>query len=329
MLMLVKSDVAIRNFQWEDLAAITDLYNYCQEYDQLEGRMTLAELQNEWRSPLYTPEQECTVVYSPEGKLIAYGYVERGVNLNKGWGGAVVHPDYRSQGIGTHLLRYCDESYVERVAGQIEAETPLYIQRWTPESKTDAIELLQREGYKQVRTFYTMRINFDAPLESVVMPDGFIVKPFNPETDAFKVYEAQQEAFRDHWGHDADYPYEDWRTRITDPVFDASLWFIAYAGDEVAGVSLCNVWGEDIPDLGWVGTLGVRRPYRKHGLATALLKHSFYEFQQRGFKKVGLGVDASNPTGAVALYERAGMHVHKRGLSFRKVFRGNPDLIKD
>jgi mycothiol synthase len=56
-----------------------------------------------------------------------------------------------------------------------------------------------------------------------------------------------------------------------------------------------------------VGTLGVRRPWRRRGVALALLQHSFGEFYRRGLRKAGLGVDASSLTGATRLYRKAGM----------------------
>ncbi|HEX2618522.1 MAG TPA: GNAT family N-acetyltransferase, partial [Phototrophicaceae bacterium] len=251
--MLIRDDVLIRHFQWSDLPAITDLYNLCQEFDHLEGRATLEEMENEWRSPVFDPEHEYMVIYTPEGQLIAYAWTEKFVPSNRAFGGAYVHPDYRNQGLGTHLLRTTDAEYLARIGDQIDQETPIYVQRWTPESKQDAIDILKREGYQQVRTFYTMRIELDQPRQPVTLPEGFTLKPFNPETDAYAVYQAQQEAFRDHWGHPVDIPFEEWNIRLTEPNFDASLWFIAYEGNDIAGVSFCQMWGEDIPDLAWVG----------------------------------------------------------------------------
>ncbi len=59
--------------------------------------------------------------------------------------------------------------------------------------------------------------------------------------------------------------------------------------------------------MGWVNLLGVRRPWRRRGVALALLQHSFREFYARDRRKVGLGVDAQSLTGATRLYEKAGM----------------------
>ena len=60
---------------------------------------------------------------------------------------------------------------------------------------------------------------------------------------------------------------------------DPSLWFIVREGDEIAAV----LRGEPNRfDAGWVGAIGVRKPWRKRGLGLALLHHAFGEFYRRG-----------------------------------------------
>jgi ribosomal protein S18 acetylase RimI-like enzyme len=97
-------------------------------------------------------------------------------------------------------------------------------------------------------------------------------------------------------------------------------------GDEVAGISLCPPHSIDDSEVGWVGTLGVRRPWRKRGLGLALLRHSFNEFYRRGKRKVGLGVDAENLTGALRLYENAGMHVEQAFDQYEKELRPGREI---
>jgi ribosomal protein S18 acetylase RimI-like enzyme len=99
---------------------------------------------------------------------------------------------------------------------------------------------------------------------------------------------------------------------LGDPSFDPELWFLAEDGADLAGVSLCGWHNSGDRSFGWVHVLGVRRPWRRRGLALALLRHSFAESARRGATRVGLGVDAASPTGAVGLYERAGMRVQRR-----------------
>src|SRR6266540_2882605 len=112
-----------------------------------------------------------------------------------------------------------------------------------------------------------------------------------------------------------------WRYFWEKEGFDPTLLFIAMDGDEIAGINLCLPRSFEDPDLGWVGTLGVRREWRKRGIGLALLRHSFNEFYRRGKRKVGLGVDAQNLTGALHLYEGAGMHVHQAFDQYEKELR--------
>ena len=105
--------------------------------------------------------------------------------------------------------------------------------------------------------------------------------------------------------------YDEWRYWTFTEPFDPSLWFLAEDGQELAGVCLCRPERHGDADLGWVSVLGVRRPWRRRGLGLALL-HAFAELRGRGKRRLGLGVDGSSPTGAVQLYERAGMRVARR-----------------
>ena len=106
-------------------------------------------------------------------------------------------------------------------------------------------------------------------------------------------------------------PFEEWvEHRVQAPDFDPTLWFIVRDGDEIAAA----LRGEpDRGGAGWVGAIGVRKPWRKRGLGLALLLHAFGEFYRRGQPRIGLGVDAQNPTGATRLYERAGHARRLRG----------------
>jgi ribosomal protein S18 acetylase RimI-like enzyme len=70
----------------------------------------------------------------------------------------------------------------------------------------------------------------------------------------------------------------------------------------------------------------VRRHWRKRGIGLALLLHAFGELYRRGQRKAGLGVDAENLTGALRLYESAGMHVHQASDLFEKEIRPGKEI---
>jgi mycothiol synthase len=177
--------------------------------------------------------------------------------------------------------------------------------------------VLESAGYEAFRSSFRMTIALDGDEPAVEWPDGIRVTTYDPEHEA-AVHAAQQDAFADHWEH-IDEPLDEWRAWLVEsPAFDASLWFVAWDGDEVAGMSLCRVHPSGNPEHGFVTILAVRRPWRRQGLGTGLLRHSFAEMRRRGMTRASLGVDAENTTGAVCLYERAGMHVERRADAYRK-----------
>ena len=171
-------------------------------------------------------------------------------------------------------------------------------------------EVLAGEGYASIRSSYEMERGLEGELEPPAWPDGLDPRAFAVE-DAETVFAAQEEAFADHWGFEPA-TFESWRAYNLAETEDPSLWRIVWDGDQVAGLCVNRpARGEDTT-VGWVGSLAVRRPWRRRGLGEALLRDAFLRFAERGKRSAGLGVDAENTTGAVALYERVGMHVVRR-----------------
>lgn len=178
--------------------------------------------------------------------------------------------------------------------------------------------VLEDASWSPIRHSFQMRIDLDSELPDAQWPSGLEPRNLRSGEEA-RVYEAHQDAFADHWEHYR-YSFEDWRAfNVARPSFDPSLWWLVEDGDELAAISL-NAWHfSGDPRFGWIHVLGVRPPWRKRGLATALLHHSFRDFRDRGATRVGLGVDGENTTGAVRLYENVGMRQVRRTDTYEKV----------
>jgi mycothiol synthase len=177
--------------------------------------------------------------------------------------------------------------------------------------------IVENAGYELVRHSFRMSTPLDGDLVTPEWPDGIEVATYRPDNEPV-VHAAHQEAFADHWEHKQE-SLEEWRKWLVEtPAFDPSLWFVAWDGDDVAGLSLCRVHASGDAEHGFVSVLATRRPWRRRGVGTALLLHSFADMQRRGMTKASLGVDGENTTGAVRLYERAGMAVERQTDIFRK-----------
>ena len=182
---------------------------------------------------------------------------------------------------------------------------------WVKEVDSTVRGAVEAAGYELFRHSFRMRTELDGDPDPVEWPEGLRVATYEPAHEA-AVHAAHQEAFADHWEYVFE-PPEEWRKwYVENPAFDPSLWFLVWDGDELAGISLCRVHSSGDAEHGFVSILAVRSPWRRKGLGLGLLRHSFAEMKRRGMKRASLGVDAENTTGAVRLYDRAGMFVERR-----------------
>lgn len=181
-----------------------------------------------------------------------------------------------------------------------------------------------------IRYHLFMVTDLDRAPPELLWPDGITIRTYQDYPKVGAVYRAINEAFRDHWGYvegEEEEQVEQGRHRIeSDAGFDPSLWFLAMDGDDVAGMALCAPILGDDPEMGFVEKVGVARPWRRRGLALALLHHAFGEFHRRGQRRVSLGVDADSVTGATRLYEKAGMHADRQIAAYEIELRPGKEL---
>lgn len=203
--------------------------------------------------------------------------------------------------------------WAERRAASMGA-TRLFSGAWITDEPV--VHALGARGYAFVRRSARMEIELSRSAERPSWPDGVTVRTFEPG-DERVFYGIQEEAFRDTW-EPLEESYDEWAHWHLGPShLVPELWFLAEAGSESCGVAICHPH-ETIDDLGWVAILGVRRPWRRRGIARALLLHAFERFRQHGLARAGLGVDSESITGANTLYESVGMrptqefHIYER-----------------
>jgi mycothiol synthase len=235
-------------------------------------------------------------------------------------GKLVAYADFRREGGGPRLeidLRVAPRAWGHGVADALlqAAEAGAAGSRAhcvVSERDEEGRATLERRGYRLIRHSFLMEIDLPEAPQPVDWPPGFAVRGYAGPADEQAVYECQQEAFSDHWEFRRE-PLEEWRRYTVErPTFDPSMWWLVETGGALAGFSLNDWHVSGDRTFGWIGSLGVRKACRRRGLALALLRHSFADFVARGASRVGLGVDAENTTGAVRLYERAGMRPVRR-----------------
>src|SRR5215212_9731738 len=324
---ILTSDLKLRPAQWEDLNEVAQLMHDVWEDD---GDTTMAatpeDLMIRWKKPGFDLERDTFVVETLDGRLVGYDQFDNlymhAILEAEGY----VHPQFKGRGIGTFLLRTVEKRAYEEMH---LAESEVRISLRSPINNRDQVahELHKKEGYSPLRYYWRMEINLTASPAPANFPEGIELHPLIKDEHARAVLDAQNESFRDHWGNHAE-TYEQWAPRkFGRKEFDPSLWMIAWENRsaQIAGFSLNRYRG----GIGWIGTLGVRRPWRKRGLGEALLLHSFAEFYKRGTTTIGLGVDAQNPTGATRLYQKVGMHAASEFVIYEKELRAGHEPDKE
>ncbi|MCC6613522.1 MAG: GNAT family N-acetyltransferase [Anaerolineae bacterium] len=316
MISKTAQQIAIRNFRWEDLPAATEARRQTTLHDNDDRLVSQDEFRHELETPDYDPLHDAFVAVAPSGEIAGFCDGEVDMDNRRAYGYGFVVPDQRRQGIGAHLLEASDARLTEQIVATGDL-TGAFIQRNANAVNEGANVLLIASGYQVTRYFYRMFIDLDGAPGPTPLPEGIVLRDVDGERDLETVYRADQEAFADHWGF-TPAPYSEWKHYLVDDGhFDPALWRIAWDGDQIAGVCLAHVIA--VPDeTGWVRHLAVRRPWRKRGLGLALLTDMFAIFKGRGLARAGLGVDAASTTNAVGLYERAGMHVGLKFVSYRK-----------
>jgi mycothiol synthase len=233
-----------------------------------------------------------------------------------------VRPSSRRNGIGGMLLAWAEDHARETVTAGTGGPTdlPHEVGGWGDADVDGHDQLAASRGYRVTRYGFEMRRRVDDPIPDVALPDGLEVRAVRPE-DHRTIWDADVQAFRDHFEASVrtEADYDQW---ITAPTLDTSLWQVAWAGDEVAGSVITSINPEENEKLGvkiaWLDHISVRRPWRKRGVASALIASTLHILRERGIEIAALGVDAENPTGALRVYEAMGFARHKTGISYRK-----------
>lgn len=273
------------------------------------------------------------VLVEGDGALIAFAMVERIVRDDVPnydlWG--TVRPDRRHRGIGGVLFRHNLERIAERVALE-DPEGRVLLRAHAVDEEVGHRTLLEGRGFAPVRHFFFMRRASLDHLPEVRLPDGVAIRPVRP-SDHRAIWDAEDEAFRDHWGA---HPHteHDYEVTFGQSELDTDLWAVAWDGDEVAGVVQTWIWPEENAALdvrrGWLEKISVRRPWRQRGLGRALTAAALRNLRDAGMTEAMLGVDSQNPTGALGLYERLGFEVQQKSVAYERPFDrvSNPETIE-
>jgi GNAT superfamily N-acetyltransferase len=321
----------MRSFRLEDAQATVDLFNAHSQHLYGWDDSTLEDMLNDWTAPGVDLEEIARVVEDDQGNII--GYIDV-YDLNKPhvvkyvWG--ILHPDFWDNDLYRNMLSWAEDCARDRI-NLAPKDTRVVIHHGSASKEHRRNAAMQDYGYQLVRNYYRMMIELDQEPQKPVIPEGLRIEIIDIENELQDALLALDDGFSDHYGHverSLDDMLKQWTHYLENKKdFDASLWYLAKDGDEIAGLCRNSASMPEDPDMGWVNQLCVRKPWRRQGLGMALLLTAFNEFYHRGKKRAGLGVDASSLTNATRLYEKAGMHVTEKYDTYELELRTGKDLM--
>jgi len=262
-------------------------------------------------------ERGAWVVVAPDGSFAGCGWLwQPRAGDTQFVADHYVHPAHRGPDVDDTLI-----DAIERRVAELRDEWPprdrlvLFSEDFDARRRTS----LRQRGYEHVRDFHGMRIDLNPGRPPARWPAGIEVRPIRPGVDDRAAHAASEDAFAEHYLFGPT-PFDDWHTcTLGRDECDPSLWLLAWDGDQIVGQVWAVARDEGGPAyVGLVEDLSVRKQWRGRGLGLPLLGEAFRLLGDRGCASARLFVDAQNATGALRLYERAGMRAERRILGFER-----------
>lgn len=318
--------LVFRHFQGEsDFPGMTAALNASEAANGVERVVTVADITNNYAHLVNCDLARDLIIAEVDGQIVGYGRVEwyqesSGARLYSHIG--FLKPEWRRKRVGTAMLKWSQERLRQIAAGHPE-DGPRRFQGFVSDAAAGLEAMLQKDGYQAVRYFYLMVRPDLENIPDFPLPPGLEVRPVKPEHYR-AIWDADAEAFRDHWGY-APPMEDDYQRWLNDKVvFTPALWKIAWdvETNQLAGQVRGFINHEENKtfnrERGWCEFISVRRPWRKRGLARALIALTLREFKARGMAESALGVDTQNLSGALHVYEDCGFRPSQRNTTYRK-----------
>ncbi|MBD2231777.1 GNAT family N-acetyltransferase [Phormidium tenue] len=307
-----------------DLPAIVAFYEICEQVDQLDHTVTLADLQRGLDHPPPGGTRHRQLWETPAGELVGLVSLwlddptDLPTDALEGWVGVSVHPAWRGAHLEAELLRWAEQQVREQAA---VAQRPAQLCAGARANAAFYRSIYETANYEIIRQFHTMERSLADPIPHPQFPTGFTSRPTHADEAAAWV-EMFNESFVDHW-HFRPMTLDRRQFRLTYPTYQPEFDWVAVAPDStLAGFCGGAIDYEEnaLKDRqeGWIHILGTRRGYRRQGLARAMLLQGLHRLRAAGMETALLGVDTQNPNQAASLYESVGFYTKKRSVTYQK-----------
>lgn len=318
--------LAFRYFRGaEDYPRMVAVISASTEADKIERVDTVEDIANNYSHLVNCDPYQDMIFAEVNNEVIGYSRVfwrqeDNGPRIYTSVG--YLAPAWRRKGIGTSMFHWV-ENRMRVVAESHTVMDKSFLEGFVANGNVGLAALLEKNNYKPLRYFVEMVRPDLENIPDFPLPDGLELRPVL--TEHYRaIWDADEEAFRDHWGYSesTEEDYQAWLGNKT--VFHPQLWQIAWDKNtnEIAGQVRTFINAAENEKYnrkrGYTEYISVRRPWRKRGLARALIVRSLELQKEQGMTESALGADSENLSGATRVYEDCGFQVTKRNTIYRK-----------
>lgn len=342
-------DFEITPLSPDHISRVADLFN-AHSIAIVGTRRALIDADGELRTARYIPAAaEQWVIGAHDTRIAGHAFfISRPPYVVVGFG-ITTHPDLQSAEWGRAVLDHVEAS-AQNLTHRFPIGARVVLQTTVLNDDTTMQAHLADAGYVREREW----VHFELTLSErpvVELPAGVTIRVMDPRVDWPAVGAVVDAAFADHWGEmgaqvrtlmepdeTEEEPVDPSEEEMEDDPYSNSLGlcFVAETNGEVIGSCLCNERTIEWPDSGKLGSLSVRREYRRLGVGQALTATALAEFHRRGIRRVITDTDNASLTGANRLYPRFGFRPYRYEYVYEKLLRPGiewrkmtPDLSRD
>jgi GNAT superfamily N-acetyltransferase len=313
----------MRSFTSDDYPMVNDINNAA--YPEYPGTADEMRFRDEHRDPKckfqrWVAECDGRVVGSAE-----YGQMPDMYHPRKFFVSVTVHPDHQRRGIGSALY--------DEVVESLREFDPLVLRAWgVREDMPHSIQFITNRGFREEMRFWESRLNvttFDFTpyegLEEDVRARDIEIKTLrelesDPQRDR-KLYELISEL-------DQDVPSPETPTKVSyehfiehtlqNPNLLPDAYFVAVHDGEYVGTS--NLWKSQGNDDIYTGLTGVKRAYRRKGIALAMKLRGIAHVKSLGRTLIKTWNESNNRP-MLSINEMLGYVKQPAWISFVKVLK--------
>jgi len=261
------------------------------------------------------------IVVEDGGKIVGYAHLDLTDQVEGPSTELLIDPAYRSQGLGSELLRE-----VEKIAGD-------RLRLWAHGDLPGSQKLAKKAGFERIRTVAQMRRTLTEALPEITIP----IRTFKVGSDEKEWLALNNRAFINH-PDQGKWSERDLEIRKQEDWFDPQGFFIAEVDQKMSGFCWVKIHGgkahshahshsnsesQDPTDLhghdpiGEIYVMGVDPALHGRGIGRAVVLAGLCYMRNKGIFSAMLYVEADNRD-AIKLYTKVGFTAWGRDILYRK-----------